>query len=212
MEIRIAETLNDVPLDRLAAWHEYVSGLEDIKDLHNKIEFRLSVVKIFSGMTTYEVAQNKSIVINKAYQHCIDILSKQRVGEPVGEFTIDGQKYVYDKEIHNVSTAQVIDIKLIEDVYKSPYDIMATLYIEEGMGYNEEDKSGKILNPTQYRIDKFKDAPIGEEFLNLMGFFLTDYILLNAAILGQTPRKAKKILKRAAKKTRIVNGTTGQKT
>lgn len=212
MEIKVAETLNDVPLDRLAAWYQYSSGLDDMETLAKKIEFRFAVVSIFSGIPRSKLNKVGYRDINKVFIHCIAMLAGYDECEPVGEFTIDGQKYVYDKEIHNVSTAQVIDIKLIEDVYKSPYEIMSTLYIEEGMSYNEEDKSGKILNPAQNRIDKFKDAPIGEEFLNLLGFFLRDYIILKAATLGGNTRRAKKILRKVKKMTKAKSGTTGQAT
>lgn len=212
MEIKVAETLNDVPLDRLAQWYQYAQGLGDIESLTEKIEFRVAVVSIFSGISQSELNAVSYRDVNKVFVHCIAMLAGYNQEEPSGVIEIDGQRYVYDKEIHNISTAQVIDIKLIDDPFTEPYNIMSTLYIEEGMSYNQEDNNGKILNPSQDRIDKFKDAPIGEEFLNMLGFFLSDYIILKAAILGKTVKKTKKILKRTAKQIKTANGSTGQQT
>jgi hypothetical protein len=212
MEIKVAETLNDVPLNRLAQWYQYAQGLGDIESLTQKIEFRVAVVSIFSGISQSELNAVSYRDVNKVFVHCIAMLAGYNQEEPSGVIEIDGQRYVYDKEIHNISTAQVIDIKLIEDPFTEPYNIMSTLYIEEGMSYNQEDKNGKILNPSKDRIDKFKDAPIGEEFLNMLGFFLSDYIILKAATLGKTVKKTKKILKRTAKEIKTANGSTGQQT
>lgn len=212
MEIKVAETLNDVPLDRLAQWYQYAQGLGDIESLTEKIEFRVAVVSIFSGISQSKLNAVSYRDVNKVFVHCIAMLAGYNQQEPSGVIEIDGQRYVYDKEIHNISTAQVIDIKLIKDPFTEPYNIMSTLYIQEGMSYNQEDKNGKILNPSQDRIDKFKDAPIGEEFLNMLGFFLSDYIILKAATLGKTAQKTKKILKRTAKEIKTANGLTGQQT
>ncbi len=214
-EIKLPETINDAPLEVLANWSRYISMLPDElnKDLYLDIQYRLEIVSIFTGKTKSELAKNPSQLINKAFIHCSRMIENFEVKcEPSGVIEIDGKRYVYDKEIHNVSTAQVIDIKLIEDIYKSPYELMAILYVEDGMEYNEEDSSGRIKNTLKERVELFRKHPIGEEFMNMIGFFLDDYIILKAATQGKTPKRTKRILKKAAKRIIMTNGTNGQRT
>ena len=210
MEIKVPQTINDAPLERLAAWAKYTAEMGDLEKFSQKIEFRVEVVSIFSGVSKYELNKVSYRDLNEAFIHCMSIILDYEQKEPTGVIETDGKRYVWDKDIHNVSTGQVIDIKLIDDVYKNPYQIMSTLYIEEGLTYNEESK-GKVINPPDEREKVFRDAPIGEEFLNLLSFFLSDYILLKAATLGKTPRATKKILRKAAKRA-MMSGTSGQAT
>jgi len=210
MNIKLPKTLNDCDLLRLAAWAKYTAEMGDVTKYSDKIEFRVEIVSIFSGVSKAELNKVSYRDLNTAFIHCISIVSDVEIKEPTGVIEANGQRYIFDKEIHNVSTGQVIDIKLIEDIYKNPYELMAILYIEEGMKYNEEDEKGCVKNTLNKRVEVFKNEPIGEEFLNVMGFFLSDYIILNAAILGKSVKRSKKIIKQMEKEI-IAIGTTGQR-
>lgn len=213
VEIKLPQTVDDCDLVRLAAWSKYVTEVKDIDKLSENILFRIEVVSIFSGLTKKELVQKKSRLINKAYVHCIKMMSEYEQKEPSGVIEVNGTRYVYDKEIHNISTGQVIDIKLIEDIYKQPYELMAALYIEEGMTYNQEEDN-KVVNPNSERIEIFKDEPIGSEFLDLLGFFLRDYIILNLSMyaLNVKQMKMEKRKKRKQRRRAILNGLIGRQT
>ena len=81
---------------------------------------------------------------------------------------------MFNQDFDSWKTGAIIDIKLIESVYESPYEVLAILYIEDGMIYNQVDDRDKIMNPTKERIELFKEHFPGDEFLNVFGFFWTD--------------------------------------
>lgn len=180
--IKLPQTIEDCNLISLGKWLQFSKGIEQMDTFRDKLEFRVQVVSIFSGLTKKQLDDEHYRNVNQAFTHIIAMLSDYDMEDPVGVIEHEGKRYVYDKNIHNVSTAQVIDIKLIEDPYKSPYEIIATLYIEEGMSYNQEDEHGKVINPLDERVKVFKTLPIGREFLNMMGFFLRDYLILSHAM------------------------------
>lgn len=212
MEIRVPQTLNDCDLHRLAKWVKYRSEIGNIETLGEEIEFRVEVVSIFSGLTKKEVIDKPIKLLNKAYVHCIVMLAEYEEQEPKGVIEHEGKRYTFEKEIHNISTAQVIDLKVIEDIYKQPYELMATLYVEEGMKYNQEEDK-KVLNPRVKREEEFKKMPIGEEFMNLIGFFLSDYILLNLATRGIQMKEEMKNMSRWKRfQIRMMSGTSGLRT
>tara|TARA_R110000765_G_scaffold313851_1_gene406788 strand:- start:175 stop:489 length:315 start_codon:yes stop_codon:yes gene_type:complete len=103
----------------------------------------------------------------------------------------------------------IIDLKLIESVYEKPYEVLAMLYIEEGLKYNQVDDDDHILNPISKRIEAFKDEFPGDEFLNVFGFFLDRWQKLKGAIWGMNIAMTE--MKMELKKE-IRNGSIGQPT
>lgn len=211
MDIKLPQTINDCDLLRLAKWSQYAADIKDMETLTEKLEFRVEVVSIFSGKRKQELNRASVRDINKAFVHCIDIITQYSQKEPKGVIEADGVRYVFDKDIHNTSTGQVIDIKLIENIFKQPYEVMATLYVEEGYGYEQTDEQNRVVNPRSKRVDIFKQHPIGEEFLNVLSFFLTSYIVLNLATQGMMI-KQRMMKKKFGRLRLMMNGMIGRLT
>ena len=215
MKITIPKTINDCTPLQLSKWLLLVSNGVEWKNLMDRLEFRVQVVSIFSGVSKEELRTVAYQDINDMFMHCVKLLATYEVKEPNGFVNIGGRKYVFDKDIHNFNTGQVIDMKLIEDVYLNPSQVLAILYIEDGMSYNQIDNHRNIINPPDKRVKIFDQDFPGEEFMNVFGFFLTTYeawkdalSVLNLIQVETMTNRMKKLMDKELKK---MNGTTGQK-
>ena len=88
-----------------------------------------------------------------------------------------------------MTTGQIIDLKLIEDISVDPWAPLSIMYVEDGMEYCQEDDRGRVLNPNEKRYLIFREHFPGDEFLNFYAFFLDSLDKRRLAILGiQTAR------------------------
>ena len=214
MNISVPSTLSDCSPEQLTKWVFLSSGDINLETLSNSLDFQVQVVSIFSGVTKPKLYNADVKGITEAFNHIISILNQPY--ELKAEVFIDGQRYVFDKEFEHMTTGAVIDIKLIESVYESPYEVLSILYIEDGLKYNQADENDHVINPTAKRIEAFKKEFPGDEFLSVFAFFLDRWLKLKDAMFGltiaqnqMTMEKTKNELK---KELQILNGSIGQQT
>lgn len=174
MNITIPKDLRSCSPEVLSKWMYLSSGKLDLDTLSGKLDFRVQVVSIFSGMTKERLYNVDLRDINTIFLDIIEMLEGFSTGEPSGVVTIGEQVYLFDKDFRNITTGQIIDMKLIDDVISSPLDVLSLIYIEEGMKYNQVDDRNRVMNPKDKRMKVFADFP-GDEFLNVFAFFLSNY-------------------------------------
>jgi hypothetical protein len=215
MKIELPKTIEDCRPEQMSKWLLLSSGELELDDLIKNLDFRVQVVSIFSGETKEKLNQVAYQDINKAFAHCIQMLSMHDVGEPREKIIIDGKAYEFNKDIGSYETGRIIDMKLVEDIYSNPSQVLAILYTEEGLKYNQTDDRNKIINPIDKREKIFKEHFPGDEFVNVFAFFLTTYEDLNTAMsvlqlmkMKETRKTMEKELK-AVKAYRTQNGMIG---
>ena len=195
MKISVPKNLSDCTPEQLSKWIFLSGGGINIETLSQSLDFKVQVVAIFSNVSKPKLYNSDVETINNAFNHLLNVLTEEG-SELIGEVTIDGQRYVFDKVFEHKTTGLIIDIKLIESVYESPYEVLAMLYIEEGMKYNQIDENDKILNVFAFflhRWEQLKDAMYA----------------LNTATTMTTMKNVKNELKN---ELTILNGSTGRET
>lgn len=208
MKIKVPQTLNDCTPEQLSKWVYLTTGDIDLESLMGKLEFRVQVLAIFSGLSKDEIRSFDYRDVNRVFVHIVSILTTYEPSEPKGEVIINNQRYIFDKEFNHKTTGQIIDIKLIEDVHKEPLKVLSALYIEEGMEYNQLNERNQVINPSQERERVFKEFD-GVEFLNVFAFFLTKYEKLKTATFILQMAKMKKTEEEIREELKTLNGTNG---
>ncbi len=216
MKIAIPKTIRDCSPKQLAKWLLLTSEGVELETLMDKLEFRVEVVSIFSGESKDQLRLASYKDINLIFGKCIDLLATYEQTEPSEVIEIDGRRFTFDKNIYNFNTGQAIDMKLIDDVYQNPSEVMAILYVEEGMVYNQLDERKRVLNPASERMKIFDDEFPGDEFLNVFGFFLRSYKDLNRAIyilkMAQTEMMMEETIQELQREVKDRNGSNGLRT
>ena len=216
MKISVPDSIKACSPSQLAKWIFLSNGVRDFSTLSNQLDFQVQVVSIFSEFSKERLCSSHPTDIVRVFEHLISILSVHDIKEPTGVVTIDGKKYIFDKDFNSYNTGAIIDLKLIESVYDDPYKVLSILYIEEGMKYGQLDKNDKPMNPSKDRIKLFKADFPGDEFLNVFGFFLDYYTKRNNAILALNTAKAMILMEseknRLKKEIKTLNGSFGQRT
>ena len=183
------------------------------KTLSNMLDFHCQLISIFTGLSMNQVRKvHVDDILNLATE-LLKMLAEFKTEEPSGSVTIEGKTYTFEKNFEYITTGQIIDMKLIEDVSQSPAEALAICYGEEGMEYCQEDPRGKVLNPNTKREEIFKAKFPGDEFLNFFAFFLRESEKRKLAIMGiQSARMTvmnQKLLKQLSE---IPNGSPGPRT
>lgn len=216
MNISVPDSIKACSPGQLAKWVFLSSGVRDFSTLSNQIDFQVQIVSIFSGLTKERLCTMHPTDIVRVFEHLIRILSDHDIKEPTGTVSIDGKKFVFDKDFNNYNTGSIIDMKLIDSVYDDPYKVLSILYIEDGMTYGQLDDNDRALNPSKDRIKMFKDGFPGDEFLNVFGFFLDYYTKLNDAMfalnMARTTIIMEKTMTDLKTEMKTMSGTSGQKT
>jgi hypothetical protein len=140
----------------------------------------------------------------------LKILTSYNYQEPKELISIDGKLFKFEKNFGHVSTGQIIDLKLIEDISQDPAQALAIMYVEQGMEYCQEDDRGRVLNPNEDRYKIFKDHFPGDEFLNFFSFFLDLSEKRKMAILGIQTARARMEMMQIVQDQKIQSGLTGQ--
>ena len=206
MKIELPNKIKDCNPEQLSKWLLLSSGVDDLEGLIAKLDFRVQVVSIFSGESKEKLNQVGYQDLNKAFNHCIGFLAEYLPQEPKEKIMVDGKLYEFSKDIGSYETGRVIDMKLVEDIYSNPSQVLAILYTEDGMKYNETDSRNKIINPVNKREEIFKEHFPGDEFINVFAFFLKTYEDLNLAMSVLKLMKMKETEKIMRKQLQEVKG------
>jgi hypothetical protein len=210
MKVKLPASLHECKPDQLVKWLMLAEVIKEKKedDLFQMLDFQCQLISIFSGLTVSKVKQLGINDVHRLAGHCTRMLSSYEYAEPLGQVTINGQRYVFEKDFRLITTGQIIDLKLIDDVASDPVQALAICYVEDGMEYCQEDSRGRVLNPNDKRYQAFKEEFDGVEFMNFFGFFLRESEKRKDAILAiQTIRTM--MNQRKAMST-IRNGSPGQ--
>lgn len=210
MKVKLPASLHECKPDQLVKWLMLAEVIKDKKedDLFQMLDFQCQLISIFSGLTVSKVKQLAINDVHRLAGHCTRMLSSYEYAEPLGQVTINGQRYVFEKDFRLITTGQIIDLKLIDDVASDPVQALAICYVEDGMEYCQEDSRGRVMNPNDKRYQVFKEEFDGVEFMNFFGFFLRESEKRKDAILAiQTIRTM--MNQRKAMST-IRNGSPGQ--
>lgn len=213
MNITVPKTIKECRPDQLVKWLHIAPFIQERKeDLTNLLDFQVQLISIFSDQPMNKVRKGHIDDVLKISAHLVTMLSEFRSAEPTARVEIEGKWYTFEKDFSQISTGQIVDLKLIENVHESPHEALAILYIEEGMEYCQEDDRGRVLNPNAKRAEIFKRAFPGDEFLNVFSFFLHSSKQRKLAMLGiQLMRMEIQKKKIQENLSRTVNGSAGQR-
>jgi hypothetical protein len=174
------------------------------------IEFQCQLLSIFSGVSINNIKKGNIDDVQQASSQLLSMLAEYKSSDPVGLVEIEGKKYYFYKDFRFITTGQIIDLKLIEDIASDPCKAVAICYIEEDLDYCHEDSKGRIINPTDVRYKLFKQHFPGDEFLNFFGFFLREYETRNLAILAIQQLRTMKMQLEMDQQLQIASGSRGQ--
>ena len=173
IKLTLPTKIDDCKPEQLAKWLLISDAIKNRKDdsIVRLLEFQCQLLSIFSGVPISKIKKGNIDDIQDASRSLIEMFASYEYKEPSGKVKIDGVTYVFEKDFRFISTGQIIDLKLIEDISENPSQAVAICYIEEGKDYCHEDERGRVVNPTSDRMKLFKEHFPGEEFLNFFGFF-----------------------------------------
>jgi len=212
MKIKLPATIHECKPDQLVKWLMLAEVIKENnkEELFQLLDFQCQLISIFSGLKVNKVKQINIADIQTLSNHLIQMLGSYTYNEPKGEVTINGQRYVFEKDFRLISTGQIIDLKLIEDISSDPVQALAICYVEEGMEYCQEDDRGRVLNPNDKRYKVFKEQFDGEEFMNYFAFFLLESKKRNSAILAIQAIRTMTMKNQMKSNQTIPNGSHGQ--
>jgi hypothetical protein len=212
IKLKLPTRIEDCRPDQLTKWIMLTDAMKERQDDEwiGMIEFQCQMLSIFSGLSINKIKKGNIQDVQEASNALFTMLSEYKSSDPVGTIEIEGNQYSFNKDFNLITTGQIIDLKLIEDIASDPCKAVAICYIEAGLDYCEEDSKGRITNPTEFRYNLFKEHFPGDEFLNFFGFFLREYESRNLAILAIQQLKMMKMNLQMTQELKIQNGSLGQ--
>ena len=212
MKIKLPASIHECKPDQLVKW---LMLAEVIKEKQNDeffqmLDFQCQLISIFSGLKVNKVKQLAIEDVQRLSGHLTRMIANYSYSEPLGEVTVNGQRYVFEKDFRLISTGQIIDLKLIDDVASDPVQALAICYVEAGMEYCQEDDRGRVLNPNEKRYKVFKEQFDGAEFMNFFAFFLLESKKRNDAILAIQTIRTMMNQRNAMENLKTMNGSRGQ--
>lgn len=212
IKLKLPTRIEDCRPDQLTKWIMLTDAMKERQDDEwiGMIEFQCQMLSIFSGLSTNKIKKGNIQDVQEASNALFTMLAEYKSSDPVGTIEIEGNQYSFNKDFNLITTGQIIDLKLIEDIASDPCKAVAICYIEAGLDYCEEDSKGRITNPTEFRYNLFKEHFPGDEFLNFFGFFLREYESRNLAILAIQQLKMMKMNLQMTQELKIQNGSLGQ--
>jgi hypothetical protein len=212
IKLKLPTRIEDCRPDQLTKWIMLADAMKERKDDEwiGMIEFQCQMLSIFSGLSTNKIKKGNIEDVQEASNQLLGMLSEYKSSDPVGTVVIEGKQYNFSKDFNFITTGQIIDLKLIEDIASDPCKAVAICYIEDGLDYCEEDSKGRITNPTDVRYKLFKEHFPGDEFLNFFGFFLHEYERRSLAILGIQQLKTMLMTKEVIQESEIQTGLYGR--
>ena len=179
MNLRLPNNIEHCSPDQLTKWIMLADAIKDNENENRSfvqmIEFQCQVLSIFSGQSVNKIKKGNIDDVQAAANAMLEVLGAYKSSEPLGKVTIEGKNYIFEKDFAHITTGQIIDLKLIENIAEDPCKALAICYVEEGFDYCQEDSKGRVVNPTAIRYELFKKHFPGDEFLNYFGFFLHNY-------------------------------------
>lgn len=212
LELKLPTTIADCTPEQLTKWLMMSDAIKQQKeeDITQFLIFQCQLLSLFSGESIKKIKNSDIGSVQEASNHLLKMLSSYQYTEPKEFITINGQEYRLEKNFSHVSTGQIIDLKLIEDISQDPCQALAIMYLEKGMEYCQEDDRGRVLNPNDKRYQLFKEHFPGDEFLNFFSFFLHYSKRQKNAILGIQMARKKMEMSQMIQELKIQNGTLGQ--
>lgn len=211
LEIKLPNTISDCTPEQMTRWLMMAEAMTENKDdITQFLIFQCQLLSLFSGESINKIKRADVDSIQEASSHILKLLTSYHYKEPKELITIQGQEYRLEKNFGHVSTGQIIDLKLIEDISQDPCQALAIMYIENGMEYCQEDDRGRVLNPNDKRYNIFKDHFPGDEFLNFFSFFLDLSEKRKLAILGIQMARQRMEMMIAEQDLKIQSGLIGQ--
>lgn len=211
LEIKLPKTISDCTPEQMTRWLMMAEAMTENKDdITQFLIFQCQLLSLFSGESINKIKRADVDSIQEASSHILKLLTSYHYQEPKELITIQGQEYRLEKNFGHVSTGQIIDLKLIEDISQDPCQALAIMYIEKGMEYCQEDDRGRVLNPNDKRYNIFKDHFPGDEFLNFFSFFLDLSEKRKLAILGIQMARQRMEMMIVEQDLKIQSGLIGQ--
>lgn len=211
LEIKLPGSISECTPDQMSRWLMMAEAMKDHKDdITQFLIFQCQLLSLFSGESINKIKRADVNSIQEAAAHMLKILTSYNYQEPKELITIDGKLFKFEKNFGHVSTGQIIDLKLIEDISQDPAQALAIMYVEQGMEYCQEDDRGRVLNPNEDRYKIFKEHFPGDEFLNFFSFFLDLSEKRKMAILGIQTARARMEMMQIVQDQKIQSGLTGQ--
>jgi hypothetical protein len=211
LELKLPTTIADCTPDQLTKWLMMADAIKEHKeeDITQFLIFQCQLLSLFSGESINKIKNSDIASVQEASNHLLKMLGSYQYTEPKEFITINGQEYRLEKNFSHVSTGQIIDLKLIEDLSQDPCQAIAIMYLEKGMEYCQEDDRGRVLNPNDKRYNILKEYFPGDEFLNFFSFFLLYSKRQKNAILGIQMARQKMEMSQMIQELKIQNGTLG---
>jgi hypothetical protein len=211
LEIKLPTSLSNCTPEQMTRWLMMADAMKENKnDITQFLIFQCQLLSLFSGESINKIKRADIDSIQEASSHMLKLLTSYKYQEPKESITIQGQEYIFEKNFGHVTTGQIIDLKLIEDISQDPCQALAIMYIERGMEYCQEDSRGRTLNPNDKRYQVFKDHFPGDEFLNFFSFFLDLSEKRRLAILGIQMARQRMEMMKLEQDLKIQNGSIGQ--
>ena len=211
LNIKLPTTLSNCTPDQMTRWLLMAEAMKDQKDdITQLLIFQCQLLSSFSGESINKIKTADIESIQVASNHLLQLLVSYKYQEPKSEIEVNGKLYYFEKNFARVSTGQIIDLKLIEDISQDPCQALAIMYVEKGMEYCQEDDRSRVLNPNDQRHKEFKEHFPGDEFLNFFSFFLDLSEKRKLAILGIQMARQRMEMMMMEQDLKIQSGLVGQ--
>jgi hypothetical protein len=212
LEIKLPTTLSACTPEQMTRWLMMAEAMKEQRDddITQLLIFQCQLLSLFSGESINKIKRADIESIQVAANHLLQLLVTYKYQEPQSEIEINGKVYCFEKNFGYVSTGQIIDLKLIEDISQDPCQALAIMYVEKGMEYCQEDDRGRVLNPNEVRYKEFKENFPGDEFLNFFSFFLDLSEKRKLAILGIQMARQRMEMMMMEQDLKIQSGSVGQ--
>jgi hypothetical protein len=211
LDIKLPTTLSACTPEQMTRWLMMAEAMKEQKDdITQLLIFQCQLLSLFSGESINKIKRADIESIQVAANHLLQLLITYKYQEPQSEIEVNGKVYCVEKNFGHVSTGQIIDLKLIEDISQDPCQALAIMYVEKGMEYCQEDDRGRVLNPNEVRYKEFKENFPGDEFLNFFSFFLDLSDKRRLAILGIQMARQRMEMMMMEQDLKIQSGSVGQ--
>jgi hypothetical protein len=211
LDIKLPTSIANCTPEQMTRWLMMADAMKDNKDDITKfLIFQCQLLSLFSGESINKIKKADIDSIQIASTHMLRLLTSYQYQEPKESIIIQGKEYRLEKNFGHVSTGQIIDMKLIEDISQDPCQALAIMYVERGMEYCQEDDRGRVLNPNEKRYKVFKENFPGDEFLNFFSFFLDLSEKRKLAILGIQMARQRMEMMKVEQDLKIQSGLIGQ--
>ena len=212
LEIKLPTKLSACTPEQMTRWLMMAEAMKEQRDddITQLLIFQCQLLSLFSGESINKIKRADIESIQVAANHLLQLLVTYKYQEPKSEIEVNGKVYCFEKNFGHVSTGQIIDLKLIEDISQDPCQALSIMYVEKGMEYCQEDDRGRVLNPNETRYKEFKENFPGDEFLNFFSFFLDLSDKRRLAILGIQMARQRMEMMMMEQDLKIQSGSVGQ--